>query len=220
MTYWGNRQASATNLRLFEPKQGWRAHDDVKDDQGRISAPGSHNAVELALHGALNASNLTVLTGSGSSFCAKNTNGPSAPSMAGLWDAVEAAVTPARLAAIIAKIPSAADLKNNIEKLLTLCKLQSVLFPAGADATEIAAFIADAERAILKRVDFVSQDTDLASHRNFVRKLARRSVRKSRARIFTTNYDLCFEGAAREQQFVLTDGFSHSTPQTYARTSP
>ncbi|MFQ3456234.1 SIR2 family protein [Bradyrhizobium sp. UFLA01-814] len=217
MAYWENLQSSATNLRLFEPKQGWRAHDDVKDDQGRISAPGSHNAVEMALHGALNASNLMVLTGAGSSFCARNVSGPTAPSMVGLWDAVEAAVTPARLAAVIAKIPSAADLKKNIEKLLTLCKLHSVLFPAGDDAAEITAFIVDAERAILQRVDFVGQETDLASHRNFVRKLARRSVRKSRARIFTTNYDLCFEGAAREQQFVVTDGFSHSAPQTYDR---
>ncbi|UGY25457.1 SIR2 family protein [Bradyrhizobium septentrionale] len=217
MTYWENRQASAANLRLFEARHGWRAHDDVKNDQGQISALGSHNAIEMALHNALNASNLIVLTGSGSSFCAKNASRPSAPSMAGLWDAVESAVTPAKLAAIIAKIPSAADLKKNIEKLLTLCKLHSVLFPTGPDAGEIAAFIVDAEQAILKRVDFVNEETDLASHRNFVRKLARRSIRKSRARIFTTNYDLCFEAAAREQQFVVTDGFSHSSPQTYDR---
>src|SRR5205814_1733433 len=54
-------------------------------------------------------------------------------------------------------------------------------------------------------------------HRNFVRKIARRGIRKPRARIFTTNYDLCFEEAARGQQFVIIDGFSHSTPQVYDR---
>lgn len=35
--------------------------------------------------------------------------------------------------------------------------------------------------------------------------------------MFTTNYDLCFEYAAREQQFVVVDDFSHSVPQTYDR---
>jgi hypothetical protein len=113
---------------LFEPTQGWRAHDDVIDTEGRTSAQGSNRSVELALHNALNASNLLLLTGAGSSFCAKNADGRTAPSMTNLWEAVEAAVTPAKLAEIIGLIPNAANLKKNIEKLLTLCKLYATLF--------------------------------------------------------------------------------------------
>jgi SIR2-like protein len=66
-------------------------------------------------------------------------------------------------------------------------------------------------------VDFVNKDINLSSHRSLVRKVARRGNRKPRTKIFTTNYDLCFEQAARQQQFVLIDGFSHSTPQVYDR---
>jgi hypothetical protein len=50
-----------------------------------------------------------------------------------------------------------------------------------------------------------------------VQKVARRGIRKPRTKIFSTNYDLCFEQAAREQQFVVVDGFSHSMPQIYDR---
>jgi hypothetical protein len=50
-----------------------------------------------------------------------------------------------------------------------------------------------------------------------VRKIARRGIRKPRAKLFTTNYDLCFETAAQGQQFVVIDGFSHSHPQVYDR---
>lgn len=89
----------------FRARQGWRAYDDVKDNDGRTTAPGSNRAIELALHTALNASNLLLLTGAGSSFCAKNTAGLAAPTMKDLWDAVEAAMTSAKLKEIIALIP-------------------------------------------------------------------------------------------------------------------
>lgn len=216
MAFWDGKSASTSHLRLFEPKQGWRAHDDVTDTEGRTTAQGSCRSVEFALHNALNSSNLVVLTGAGSSYCAKTPGGQSAPSMAGLWEAVEAAATPAKFNEIITLIPNAAALSKNIEKLLTLCKLYSALFD-DSNAAKVAAFVDTAEKAILKRVDFVTGMTELGSHRNLIRKIARRSVRKPRAKIFTTNYDLCFEAAAREQQFVIVDGFSHSVPQTYDR---
>jgi hypothetical protein len=216
MGYWEGRSGSPSHLRLLEPSQGWRAHDDVVDAEGRTSAQGSNRSVEMALHHALNASNLILLTGAGSSYCAKNTGGKSAPSMATLWDAVETAATAPKFKEIIGLIPNAAKLNKNIEKLLTLCKLYSALFD-DANAKKIAEFVVTAEKAIVARVNFVTEATELGSHRSFIRKIARRSVRKPRAKVFTTNYDLCFEFAAREQQFVVVDGFSHSVPQTYDR---
>jgi hypothetical protein len=136
--------------------------------------------------------------------------------MSDLWDAVEVSATPAALAAIIALIPNAAGIDKNIEKFLTLCKLYGALFDDD-NSRKISDFVKTAEKAVLQRVDFVNNDTDISFHRVLVRKIARRGNRKPRTKIFTTNYDLCFEQAARQQQFVLIDGFSHSTPQVYDR---
>jgi hypothetical protein len=217
MGYWDQASPGASNLRLFEPGVGWRQHDDIVDDQGAISFSGSSRHIELVLGTALNASNLVLLTGAGASFGAQNaTEKLTAPGMSDLWDAVEVAATPEKMAAIIGKIPTAKDLGKNIEKLLTLCKLYVALF-GSEDGKEIATFVAEAERAILARVDFVDSSTNIESHKSLLRKIARRGYRKPRTKIFTTNYDLCFEFAAQQQQFVLIDGFSHSIPQIYDR---
>jgi hypothetical protein len=34
-------------------------------------------------------------------------------------------------------------------------------------------------------------------------------------KLFTTNYDLCFEEAAARSRFVTVDGFSHAMPQEF-----
>lgn len=219
MGYWDKIAAGQTNLRLFEPSGGWRAHEDARSADGQVSSPGSRRAVEQSLGTALNATNLLLLTGAGSSFCAKNKDGKlSAPSIGDLWDAVEKAATAKVMAEVIALIPNAKDLKEtkNVEKLLTLSKLYVELFN-DANSKKVDAFIRKAEQAILDRVDFVDAATDISTHRTFLRKVARRGIRKPRTKIFTTNYDLCFEQAAAQQQFVAIDGFSHSTPQTYDR---
>lgn len=216
MTYWSGKALSAANLRLFQPENGWTAYADIRDAEGKTTAFGSIRAVEIALNSALNASNLLVLTGAGTSFSASNRQGPNAPSMFDLWDAVAAGVGQPELDAVIGLIPAANNLNKNIEKLLTLCKLFGTLFN-NADSERVSSFVKNAEKAIVNRADFIKETTNIETHRNFVRKIARRGVRKPRARIFTTNYDLCFEHAARGQQFVVIDGFSHSIPQTYDR---
>jgi len=124
MAFWEGKAGSAAHLRLFEPVNGWQLYDDIKDPEGRTTAQGAVRAIELALHTALNASNLLLLTGAGSSFCARNrAAGTTAPTMTNLWDAVEAAVTPPKFQEIVGLIPNATGLNKNIEKLLTLCKL-------------------------------------------------------------------------------------------------
>lgn len=216
MAFWRNKEPAAGHLRLYEAGSGWRAYDSVIDTDQKVVSAGARQAIDMQLNTAMNASNLVLLTGAGSSFCAVTPGGKSPPSMAGLWDSVEAAATPEKMAEVIASIPTAASAVKNIEKLLTLCKLYVTLF-GEEQSRKIAAFIETAEKTILDRVDFVSETTDLESHRILIRKIARRSARKPRAKLFTTNYDLCFEYAAREQRFVVVDGFSHSMPQTYDR---
>ncbi len=48
-----------------------------------------------------------------------------------------------------------------------------------------------------------------------LRKVARRSSRQPRMKLFTTNYDRCFEKAATKARFTVIDGFSHTLPQEF-----
>lgn len=216
MAFWDSKEPAAGHLRLYEAGSGWRAYESLIDTDQKVVSVGARQAIEMQLNTSMNASNLVLLTGAGSSFCAVTSGGKPPPSMAALWDSVEAAATPEKMAEVIASIPTAASAVKNIEKLLTLCKLYVTLF-GEEQSQKISAFIETAEKTILDRVDFVSDATDLDSHRMLIRKIARRSARKPRAKLFTTNYDLCFEYAARGQRFVVVDGFSHSVPQTYDR---
>jgi len=218
MGYWDAIPAQAGNIRHYDRATGWTAYDDVLDGEGRVSTQGSHRAVEAALGIALNASNLALLSGAGTSFCAKNVKAgaPQAPGMSDLWDAVVADVTQPKFDAVTALIPKAKGIGKNIEKLLTQYKIYVELFDDD-NAKNVGEFISAAEKAIAARVDFVTEDTNLSAHGTLIRKIARRGIRKPRTKIFTTNYDLCFEYAARAQRFTVIDGFSHSMPQVYER---
>lgn len=223
MTHWNGKPANAANLRLFIVGEGWRNYADKIGDDGKMEAVGSKRAIESNLVNALNATNLVVLTGSGSSFAASNPEAaagqpPSltAPGMADLWSAVRAKVGDAVFDAVSASFASA-NIDSNIEKLLTLCKLYLELHETATDQAfaRTKQFVADAENAILARIDFVDRNTKLEAHSALITKVGRRGIRKPRSRIFTTNYDLCFEEAARRHRFTIIDGFSHSLDQVY-----
>lgn len=217
MAYWDTRKASAANLRLFDPTKGWIAYDDVTDTDGKTTSYGCSREIDLALGSALNAGNLALLSGAGTSFCAVNTaGGGKAPGMSDLWAAAEASVGKVEFDAVLDLIPKAKTIGKNIERLLSLSKIYVELFD-DANGARVEKFISKAETAIAKLVDFVDENTDLSAHAGVIRKIARRGIRKPRARIFTTNYDLCFEYAARAQRFTVIDGFSHSMPQIYDR---
>lgn len=218
--YWKEAPASKANLRLFVQRKGWVAYEDRLEDDGKtVEERGSKEQIDSALINALSASNFLTLTGAGASLCARNGDGePHAPSMTDLWDAVSAAVGPVEFAAICAKFPKA-KIDDNIEKLLSLCKVYLELNEAAqagdADVDAVRNFVTQAESCILAKVDFVSQSTVLTAHESYVRKIGRRGFRKSRAKVFTTNYDLTLEEAARRLRFTMIDGFSHSLDQVY-----
>lgn len=218
MVYWNEREAAISNLRLYRPAVGWVAYNDVKDEDGKITSKGSHDAINQALTSSLHASNLLLLTGAGSSFCATNQGEQplTAPGMTDLWSAVENAAGEDKFASVFEQIPIAKSVDGNIEKLLTLCKIFIELNEDKISA-DIREFVSTAESAIADRVDFVSGDTDLRYQNTLIRKIARRGNRKRRTKIFTTNYDLCFEYSGNAQRFTIIDGFSHSLPQIYDR---
>jgi hypothetical protein len=75
MSYWDDRPASVSNVRHYKREEGWRAHDDAKNEKGEITERGGSRLIEESLTAGLNAANLVLLTGAGSSFCAKNADG-------------------------------------------------------------------------------------------------------------------------------------------------
>ncbi|MCY0149339.1 SIR2 family protein [Hoeflea sp. G2-23] len=221
MAYWDGKKATADNIRLYVRSQGWTQSADTKHGNEDIDIErGSARMIEEALTSALNASHLVLLTGAGSSFCARNSGeeDKQAPGMRTLWDKVISAVPSKSFDAIKRMIPKVEEIEKdkNIEKILTQCKMYAELFNSD-EKSDIGIFISTAEQTIADCVDFVSQATDLDAHREIIRKIARRGARKARARIFTTNYDLCFEYAARALRFTVIDGFSHTMPQVYDR---
>lgn len=134
---------------------------------------------------------------------------PYAPSMAALW--ADAASLPGFLSVIKKTGYSVQNLGENIEQLLSLCQLNQQLH----FDDEIAHFLSKAEEIIVDHCRFVQAGMKLDVHEAFLRKLARRSTRLPRMKLFTTNYDLCFEAAASATRFVVIDGFSHTYPQEF-----
>jgi hypothetical protein len=151
--------------------------------------------------------NLIVLCGLGSSLYVNVSGRRLAPTMGDLWSDVSAD-------------PDFPDTREkvhfstndeNIERFLSQCQLSMALQPD--DNTR--KFIQRAERMIVNRCRFVTSNVDLARHEMFLRKIARRSTRLPRLKLFTTNYDLAFEAAASRIGFITVDGFSHTLPSTF-----
>ncbi|MBP1877649.1 SIR2 family protein [Agrobacterium rubi] len=76
------------------------------------------------------------------------------------------------------------------------------------DAKKVRMLIDIAEEIIRDEVNFMDETIKVPVHEAFLRRVARRSARRARTKIFTTNYDTCFETAARRSAFVVVDGFA------------
>jgi hypothetical protein len=173
--------------------------------------------LENILSSILLSENLIILTGLGTSLCVRDAaNNSVAPTMSDLWTIVEKAT--ADFSAILSKVrhpmESTGEWKRDIETLLSRCQMSIEL----EEDAVIRAFIVAAENIIVKSCNFLEHlpaGTGLPAHESFLRKIARRPTRLQRAKLFTTNYDLCFETAAGMAGFVVIDGFSHTNPQEF-----
>lgn len=177
-----------------------------------------------ALSDLMRCSNLIVLSGLGTSLCVKSAieGGPKAPTMLDLWQQVEARQNipagagehqPPTFLQILGLVGHPEG-KRDIEALLSRCRLAES-FLIGAQKDEVTKFIARAEAHIVTATNFVSMGHPLPMHAEFLRRTARRSQRKSRMKVFTTNYDRCYEEAGRQGRYVVVDGFSHTVPPTF-----
>ncbi len=174
-----------------------------------------HKHCKDALHQELveflRSDNLVVLTGLGTSLCVKDAAGKKlAPSMGDLWRAVEGTVGTSEFEATLKLVHHDADDKN-IELLLSRCQTAQ----AFQESKVVGDFIAKAEKTIASLVSFIKNDITLPIHEAFLRRIARRPSSAPRTKLFTTNYDLCFETAASRIHMVVVDGFSHTMPQEF-----
>jgi len=96
----------------------------------------------------------------------------------------------------------------NIEHFLSQCDA----YLGFNDDAIVNAFVNRVKGVILEACSqFVDNPhSDLSAYRTLLQKLARRRVRDPRLKVFTTNYDTCFETAASELGMVTIDGFSHT----------
>ncbi|MFV2045639.1 MAG: SIR2 family protein, partial [Anaerolineales bacterium] len=110
-------------------------------------------------------------------------------------------------------------LGENIEALLSRCE---AYLEVNADQ-EVRDFVNECKSITLEQcTNFLRdkksgewRDEKLYSHGTFLHRLSRRRVRDPRLKIFTTNYDLCFERAAALRNLIAIDGFSFAQPRRF-----
>lgn len=164
--------------------------------------------------------NLVVLSGLGTSLCVKpHPDGAAPPTMKALWDLVATRVNDELVAGVssfseVLDVVGYTGLPHDIEALLSRCRLAES-FLSDPQRAAVISFITLAEDEIAKATNFVLANHDLPVHSEFLRRTARRTNRKSRTKIFTTNYDRCFEEAGRQGRYIVLDGFSHTSPPTF-----
>lgn len=202
--------------------------DDGTEDAERKKAAQNQRALNDFLSSSLHIQHLMVLAGSGTSL------GPTVmgPSMWDLWrecvfaDPEEADPKKQKRSALASKAIDAVKFdaatkeddrnKDNIEALLSRC--DAYLQIHHDDTEDVDGFVSHAKGVILDKCrGFLPNDAkdQLQAHRTFLHRLSRRRVRDSRLKLFTTNYDLCFESAAALQGVVSLDGFSFSQPRRF-----
>lgn len=219
-------------MRVLSSRLGsqWKAVETpVMGKDGGESPDLATQEIVRNLSDCFRCSNLVVLTGLGTSlhvnrvppppdqpFSRTAQDGKSmAPTMDDLWEACKQKDSAALKAVIELSHYSLAEKKKNIEALLSHCKVASEFIVDAKQKKTVKDFITSAESVVRDKVRFLKVDDDVGLHADFLRRLVRRSTRKLRSKVFTTNYDLCFEYAARQGRYVVIDGFSHTTPQVF-----
>ena len=184
---------------------GWQPVDgaDAGDQDALALQEVASRALREELSLITNAENLVVLAGLGTSLGITNSKdaGRTAPKMSDLWADVEKLASFAAVKALLSSDPVE---EQNLEHVLSDAQARLALNPKN---TELDAFVQEAEDVVWRSCSFVDDHSEVEGHELFLRKVARRSTRLQRTQLFTTNYDLAFEVAARRARFNVIDGF-------------
>jgi hypothetical protein len=215
----------------FQTNGEWLVKNDSCSDGQVGLKEDARNEIKRVLSDAFRSQNLIVLTGLGTSLHinidkdAEEILGHRvavegrkiAPTMTDLWEKVKnkSGVNFSKVLSVVRFPQDDIKFKNNIEALLSYSKVGAEFADDQADRELIKKFISETEEIIRNEINFLAIDDDVSVHSELLRRIARRSSRKVRTKIFTTNYDLCFEYAARQARYVVIDGFSHTVPQVF-----
>lgn len=172
--------------------------------------------IRRVLSSAVRAQNLVILTGLGTSLCVLKDGVRAAPTMMDLLsrirktfdmaDAADGAAKDSRWKDFLSLANAPSD-TGDLEYLMSRATMAAEFLP-DTEARRARTLLSVAEGIIRDEVDFIEDDVEVPIHEAFLRRVARRSSRRARTKIFTTNYDICFETAARRSGFVVVDGFA------------
>ena len=203
----GNSNPEEVSLAFRAPgANDWRTLVAIASGDEKQKALTARNKEELnkALLTSLQMQNLVVLAGSG---CSQAAGGPS---ILDLWNGA-VGKTPSKAANEVAHKVQHQIEDKNIEAFLS--RIESYLDINEDD--EVGEFLTDSKRVILNKCTEFVKANRLDAHQTFLHRLSRRRARDQRLRVFTTNYDLCFEETVGELGGVAIDGFSFTAPRRY-----
>ncbi|CAH7304616.1 SIR2_2 domain-containing protein [Vibrio chagasii] len=165
--------------------------------------------------------NIALFAGSGTSLGA-----PKGPSMWDLWakcmfvgeedNLIDSPIEQLHESAkAICETVRYTDLESpNIEHFLSACDAYLTVYPE--DQT-VKPFLTSCKAKILKACSefLTAENADISAYTEIIRKLARRRTRDPRLKVFTTNYDMCFETASSELGMMVVDGFSYTRKRRF-----
>lgn len=178
---------------------------DSQDKEQHEKTKAARDTLKEILLTSLQMQHVVVLAGSGTSL------GPvGGPSMKDLWN--EAIGNTPNKAASETAMKIHYDLKTpNIEEFLS----KSEAYLQVMDDTDVKSFVNSCKKVILEACSKFLNVEKLEAHKTFLHRLSHRRVRDPRLKLFTTNYDICFEQAASALGGVVIDGFSFTPPRYY-----
>jgi hypothetical protein len=202
-------QASSPNVSFKAPGKGWRAlsASDKTDERMVRAAELAGADLQSSLLSSLQMQHLVVLAGSG---CSLEIGGPS---MGALWTAAVGDEPTTSAVQVAERVFYDLDSEEspNIESFLSHIEIHLQIHTDQM----VQDFLNDCKSEILDKCRGFFSPHDLGAHKTLLHRLARRRVRDHRLKLFTTNYDLCFEGAASQLGGVALDGLSFTAPRRY-----
>lgn len=194
---------------------GWTNASSLKLDTASApleakKASEAWTAATRTLSDLLQCDHVMVLTGLGTSLCIRNAAGTTLfPTMSTLWSKAKHEFGKIAFNKVCRLVNYEGE--ENIEDLLSRCQMAEALNGGQSQVPDILQFIKSAEKTIRQACRQTLSEEDTITHEDFLRRLTRRSSRRPRACVFTTNYDQCFEVAASRIGLTVIDGFSFST---------
>ena len=180
------------------------AAENARDESQQEGVRKAKDELKNSLLASLQMQHLVVLAGSG---CSRSAGGPS---MLDIW-ARAVGVELTENAKQIAKKVNHDLADKNIEAFLS--RVEAFLQVNQDEG--VNSFLNSSKQVILDQCSIFLDPGKLHDHTTFLHRLSRRRVRDQRLKVFTTNYDLCYERAAAALGGVALDGFSFTAPRRY-----